>query len=322
MGKQICQNNSPIGLTACEQLIRIALHIPYLKDEKPIGIMLIAQPGMGKSMLLTRFKSDNIVTANDLTGYGLEKTILECKKISKGYIVIPDLLRLQSRKAGWQAFLTLTNVILEEGLVGIARGDLNVRFKKPINFGILTAITADCFKTSLGYWQKVGFASRFALFSYSYEDSDFKRIEELVSNKANGHYGRIAIKPPARLRGDKRIDVSPKMADHIRCVGKIMANGKPSNFRSISFIRRLVKAHALMNNRGKATMEDIRNVFALVPFFVPPYPTSTDLEYFLLKGTPMKILERNYRDREIYEAERRLVNKQVYWARIVKPKMQ
>jgi hypothetical protein len=60
MGKQICQNNSPIGLSACEQLIRIALHIPYLKDEKPIGIMLIAQPGMGKSMVLTRFKSDNI----------------------------------------------------------------------------------------------------------------------------------------------------------------------------------------------------------------------------------------------------------------------
>ena len=187
MGKQICQNNSPIGLSACEQLIRIALHIPYLKDEKPIGIMLIAQPGMGKSMLLTRFQSDNIVTANDLTGYGLEKTILECKKISKGYIVIPDLLRLQSRKAGWQAFLTLTNVILEEGLVGIARGDLNIRFKKPVNFGILTAITADCFKTNLGYWQKVGFASRFALFSYSYEDSDYKKIEELVSNRANGH---------------------------------------------------------------------------------------------------------------------------------------
>src|SRR4030042_3464158 len=163
---------SLIGLTACQQLLKLAMHIPYLKDEKPIGILLIAHPGMGKSMILTQILSDNIILISDLTGYGLESTILECKRMTRGYVVVPDLLRLQSRKAGWQAFLTLTNIILEEGLFGIARGDLNVQFKKPINFGIISAITADSFKRNLQYFNQIGFTSRFGLFSYSYEDSD------------------------------------------------------------------------------------------------------------------------------------------------------
>lgn len=312
------QNSSLVGLKACEQLIKISLHIPYLKDENPIGILLIAQPGMGKSMLLTRFDSENIITVSDLTGFGLEKTILECKKLSKGYILIPDLLRLQARNKGWQAFLTLTNIILEEGLVSIARGDVTVKFKKPVNFGIITAITADCFQRNLSYFSRIGFTSRFGLFSYSYEGSDYQRIEALISKKSNGENEKLVIKPPKNLRGEKNILVSSKMAEYIKNVGKTLSNGKPSTFRSIKFVRRLVKAHALMNGRNKVALEDIREIFALTPFFVPPYPTSTDLEYRICKGIPENTLLKHYSEHEIYEAHKRLVGKQINWGLIVK----
>ena len=203
-------------------------------------------------------------------------------------------------------------------MVGIARGDLTVKFKKPVNFGIISAVTSDCFQRNLSYFQRIGFASRFGLFSYSYEESDCQRIEALISKKSNGESEKISIKPPKNLRGEKNILVSPKMAEHIKNVGKTLSNGKPSTFRSIKFVRRLVKAHALMQGRDKVTLEDIREIFALTPFFVPPYPTSTDLEYQICRGIPENVLLKHYNEREIYEAHKRLVSKQVNWELIAR----
>ena len=300
-----------VGLTALTRLVYIALHIPYLKDEQPVGILVIARPGMGKSMLLTRFKSDNIVLLNDITGYGLEQTVRDMEGMGKGYVIIPDFLRLMARKKGYEAFLTLTNIILEEGLSGIRRADVNIRFRKPVHFGIITAMTDGCYRAHYDTFAKIGFASRFGTFAYNYEKSDYAHIEKLVSVQANTDSVTYEINPD-NLK-EVNISIGPKAGEMIKKLGKLMANGKHVSFRSIKFVRKLCKARALAAGHSEIKTEDIREVFSLIPFFIPPFPISTDLEYYLCNGVKESELSKHYEEEEIYRAKQRLLQKGLDW---------
>jgi hypothetical protein len=201
MAKQ--RDNIPVGLSAAHMLLEIALHIPYLADEKPVGIMMIAQPGMGKSMLLTRFESEKIMRFNDLTGWGLEQVLISCRKLDGGFVVIPDLLRLLARKNGFEAFLTMGNILLEEGYESVVRWDINLKLKKPVNAGIITALTNSCYQRYFKHFEKTGFLSRFGIFGFSYADSDRLRIAQAVSRNGNSSARKILIRPPKNTQKTK-----------------------------------------------------------------------------------------------------------------------
>lgn len=299
------------GLRGLYQLIHTALHIPYLKDEKPVGLLIVSKPGMGKSLILTRFRSENIVILNDLTGYGLERTVIELESKGAGYVIVPDILRLMTRKLGWQAFLTLSNILLEEGLSGIRRADADLKFKRPVHFGILTAITADTLRQNLPYFNAIGFSSRFGMFSYGYERSDSEQVETIISKQAPDDKLVFEINRAKKEKDRVKIAVTTEMSGYIRLLGRRMAsnNGRYMNFRAIGFMRKLAKAHALSRNRKKVTIEDIRAINALLPFFVGSNGDATDLEHFILKGRKVRELMQRYTWAEITKAQGRLTTK-------------
>jgi len=307
-----------MGLRALYSLINTALHIPFIAEEMPVGILIVSKPGMGKSMLLTRFRSDNIMPLSDCTGHGLEKTIIEMEGKERGYVIIPDLLKIMSRKKSWDGFITLSNIILEEGLKSLRRADVNMVFKHPIHFGLITAITSDCLEQHYNEFAKVGFASRLGLFGYTYEPSDKTRIENMISIKSVNDKMFYLVEPKSKKRLTEEIGVSKEMGKHIQCLGKILANGKHESFRPIVFIRRMVKAHAYIEGRREVGIEDIQEMFALVPFFIPPYTSSTDLEYLILKSYNDEELKSLYTNKEIYEAHERLAKKRITWAMMEK----
>jgi hypothetical protein len=307
-----------IGLSALTKLMFVTLHIPYLKDEYPVGIMIIAKPGSGKSMLLTRFRSDRMVILNDLTGYGFEQTIRDMEGLGKGYVVVPDFLRLMARKRGYDAFVTLANIVLEEGLQGIRRFDANVKFTNPLRFGIITAMTDACYKRHADAFTTTGFSSRFGVFSYSYEQSDCLRIEKMLSVGHDYQSVIFKIEPP-KDPGDGDIAVDNTMAIMIRHLGRILAANTNVSFRQINFVRRLVKGHCLWRGRQGVTIEDIKEILALLPFFIPLNPAiSTDLDYFIARGSRHNVLAKTYTDEEIYNATQRLIKKQIHFDSVVK----
>jgi hypothetical protein len=308
-----------MGLRALYSLINTALHIPFIAEEMPVGILIVSKPGMGKSMLLTRFRSDNIMPLSDCTGHGLEKTVIEMEGKERGYVIISDLLKIMSRKKSWDGFITLSNIILEEGLKSLRRADVNMVFKHPIRFGLITAITSDCLEQHYNEFVKVGFASRLGIFSYNYEQSDNARIENFISIKSVNEKMFYLVEPRSRKNPICDIVVSQEMGKYIKRLGKVLANGKHESFRPIVFIRRMVKAHAYIENRNEVTIEDIQEMFALVPFFVPPSTTSTDLEYLILKGYSDEAFKNLYTNKEIYEAHERLTKKRINWNMITNP---
>lgn len=301
------KNGQIIGLNGAKEMLETVLHIPYVKEEHPTGILLVAKPGMGKSMILSQLAGDNVIVLNDLTGYGLEKTIVEMEGMGEGYIIIPDLLRLTARGKGWQAFLTLTNIILEEGLSGVRRADANLKFRKPLRFGIVTACTTDFMYKNFTHFAKIGFASRFGIFSYAYEQSDIERIKSIIVHKRNCGIQKIVIPK----KNATEVNIPNEFANTVISLGEMMANGKFISFRSIDFIRRLLKATARRKEKAVVNEEDVRDVKSLIPFFAPPTPFSTDLEYYILKGIPETELMKRYTKLEIDNAKYRLMRKKI-----------
>jgi len=306
-----------IGLKAAIKAIELSLHIPCLADERPLGFMFVANPGTGKSFLLTKFRAENMVIVNDLTGRGLENIVEKMQKFKRGYVNIPDLLKVMSRSKGWDAFLTLSNIVLEEGLSAISRFDKAVRFEVPLNFGIISAMTSKCFKANYNLFDRTGFLSRFGVFGYDYELEDERRITRNLSvGKTNGDLKYFITTPSEQ----KFVDINKKEGKKIEWMAALLSNGKQKPFRAVNFVRRLVKANAVMNNRKKVTDADLREVYALIPFFIPPEPMSTDLDYLILKKPPktswksyreMLIDEAGYSENGIYDARQRLIRKQL-----------
>lgn len=304
-----------IGLKAATKAVELSLHIPCLADERPLGFLFVAQPGTGKSFLLTKFRAENMIIVNDITGRGLENVIEKMQRFKTGYVNIPDLLKVMSRTKGWEAFLTLANIVLEEGLTAISRYDKYVTFDVPLNFGIVTAMTSRCFKSNFNLFEKTGFLSRFGVFSFDYEKEDEKKITSRLSvGKTNGDLKYFIPTPSEK----KFVDIDPETGHAIRDMGKLLSNGKQKPFRAVNFVRRLVKANAIMNNREKVSREDLREVYALIPFFIPPEPISTDLDWLILKK-PKSVSWKKYReetlehysDDSVYAARQRLIKKQL-----------
>ena len=304
-----------IGLKAATKAVELSLHIPCLADERPLGFLFVAQPGTGKSFLLTKFRAENMIIVNDITGRGLENVIEKMQRFKTGYVNIPDLLKVMSRTKGWEAFLTLANIVLEEGLTAISRYDKYVTFDVPLNFGIVTAMTSRCFKSNFNLFEKTGFLSRFGVFSFDYEKEDEKKITSRLSvGKTNGDLKYFIPTPSEK----KFVDIDPETGHAIRDMGRLLSNGKQKPFRAVNFVRRLVKANAIMNNREKVTRGDLREVYALIPFFIPPEPISTDLDWLILKK-PKSVSWKKYReetlehysDDSVYAARQRLIKKQL-----------
>lgn len=315
MKKQDTKEKGLIGLQAAKKAVELSLHIPCLADERPLGFLFIAKPGTGKSFLLTKFRAENMIIVNDITGRGLENIVEKMQRFKTGYVNIPDLLKVMSRTKGWEAFLTLANIVLEEGLTAISRYDKFVTFDIPLNFGIVTAMTQDCFKSNYRLFDKTGFLSRFGVFAFDYEKEDEKLITSRLSvGKTNGDLKWFIPTPTEK----KFVEISPEAGLTIRDMGKLLSNGKQKPFRAVNFVRRLVKANAVMNNREKVTREDLMEVYSLIPFFVPPEPISTDLDYLILKKPAAVSWKRykeeslgHYSDDSIYAARQRLIKKQL-----------
>ncbi len=89
-----------VKLEPLEKLIECALISPYIKNEKPISLLICASPESGKTAALKQYsKNKGVIFMSDITAHGLNLYILP--KIVTGEvktIMIPDLLTPLSKQ--------------------------------------------------------------------------------------------------------------------------------------------------------------------------------------------------------------------------------
>lgn len=166
-----------LRIAPLKKMIECALVSPYIKDEKPISLLIVAKPESGKSSVMKQYRENKgIVYLSDCTTYGITRDILP--KIVSGEtktIMIPDLITPLSKQTKTrQSFTAFLNNLIEEGVAKIAT--YSTVWNKDASANVITAITDEALRDARHNWAKMGFLSRFVVFSYSYSISTVTEI--------------------------------------------------------------------------------------------------------------------------------------------------
>lgn len=265
------------GLEASERFIRCSFKMIEAK-EQPIGIILVAPPGAGKSYLLTSFKGDSYIIISDISGHGLETLMIDLNSKKRGYIVLPDMIRAFGRQHSKNSLFAVLNMILEEGLTEIRRSDIRVRFTEPVKFGFIGAITPKEYMSRKKDLDSIGLSSRCFTFSFRYTPEDAESIERYISTNGMPKENEKILLEIDEL---KDIAIPEEIGKFIENIGRYLAKMKNEaySFRSIKLIRKLVRGNAALYLRTTATIEDCIVVYSFLPFIMD---SATDLDFKLL----------------------------------------
>lgn len=245
-------------------MIECALISPYIKNEKPISLLIVAKPESGKSSAMKQYRENKgVVYLSDCTAYGITRDILP--KIVSGEIktiMIPDLITPLSKQTKTRrSFTAFLNNLIEEGVAKITT--YSTVWNRDATANVITAVTDEALKDARHNWAKMGFLSRFIVFSYSYSLSTVTEILDyysghglnLKSTKTKLPRGQVNVKLPKEI-ADKLNPIAMKIGEQFRLYGlraKI-------NFRS------LLKCLAYRNDRKAVTDEDFQEFLQLADY--------------------------------------------------------
>ena len=253
-----------IKIEPLKKMIECALVSPYIKDEKPISLLIVARPESGKSSAMKLYRENKgVVYLTDCTAYGITRDILP--KIVSGEvktIMIPDLITPLSKQTKTrQSFVAFLNNLIEEGIAKITT--YATVWNKDAKANVITAVTDEMLKDGRHSWAKMGFLSRFVLFSYSYNISTVTEILyyysehglDLKNTKLKLPSRPVAVELPKEI-ADKLNPIAMKIGEQFRLYGlraKI-------NFRS------LLKCLAYRNGRKAVADEDFQEFLELADY--------------------------------------------------------
>jgi len=237
-----------------------------IKNEKPLSLIIAANPESGKSEVVKKFKEINgVVYLTDCTAHGITKEILP--RIETGgihHIMIPDLLNPLSRKQSTvQTFITFMNALIEEGVAEISTYATGMTMRKTeLRCGLITAITKDKLSDKRHEWARMGFLSRAIPFSYSYSQQQVREIMEYIVNEKYHSETKEKLKIPANT---KDIKLAKPLARMLMPEAYKFADANTTyGFRMQKQLQTLMKSIALYNGRKKCTKSDFNEVMFLL----------------------------------------------------------
>jgi hypothetical protein len=253
-----------IKIEPLKKMVECALISPYIKDEKPISLLIVAKAESGKTTAMKMYRENKgVVYLTDCTAYGITRDILP--KIVSGEIktiMIPDLITpLAKSTKTRQSFVAFLNNLIEEGVAKMT--SYATVWNKDCNANVITAVTDEELRDARHNWAKIGFLSRFILFSYSYSIATITRI-------LNAYSEHGLATNPVRMRMPKRqvdIKLAKEIADKIDPIAmKIGEQFKLYGLRAKINFRSLLKALAYRNSKKTVTEEEFGEFLELATY--------------------------------------------------------
>ena len=247
-----------------DKTIQATLVTPYILGEKPISLMIVAKPESGKTSAMKRYSSNKgIIYLTDATAYGIQRDILP--KLTSGEIrtiMIADLITPLSKSTKTrQAFVAFCNNMIEEGVAKITTYAMT--WDKEVKGNIVTAVTDQALDDGRHEWAKIGFLSRFIMFSYSYDLSTVHAI--LQSYSRGGLINRSKTMEFPKENVDVTLD--PQIADKLDPLAvRIGDDFGIYGIRAKINLRSLLKALAYLNGRVAVQMADFDELLRLVDY--------------------------------------------------------
>ncbi|MBI4896084.1 MAG: hypothetical protein HY832_00870 [Candidatus Aenigmarchaeota archaeon] len=248
-------------LTCLETMMTLTISSAAVKDEKPVSLLIAAQPESGKTSVLMQFRQNKQLSyLTDCTAYGLIKTIvpqIENNKIS--HIVIPDLLKPLARSESTvKNFVTFMNALIEEGILDMSTYVVNESRNVAVRCGLITAITRGELHDRRHQWHRMGFLSRCVPFSYSLSPATVQKIFASIVKQEYRQEQQIRLALPKR---PKDIVLPESISEQLALDTKVIAEAQDTyGFRLQKQFQTLLKASALLNKRTLVTEDDLKTV--------------------------------------------------------------
>ncbi|MBX5329196.1 MAG: hypothetical protein QHH18_04390 [Candidatus Bathyarchaeota archaeon] len=273
------------GLEPIQDIVELTLWTAYVKNEKPVSLMLLAEPESGKTELLKKYRKNNgVYSVKRFSAYGIQKDLIEGKlsllfdnpKIL-GHIMIYDFSAIWTFKpSSIDNTIAFLDALTEEGLSPESDYAFEYDALKPfegVKGGIIAAINTQGFftpthkqiKTNL---LKGGFFSRMVLVSFGTSETLLQKIfENVKEGKYRPHKDYVSLIPLSFPR--KRIDVRiPR--DHAEDIKEIVDDIKDEinadlkvelkGIRLFKSLITLAKASALRDGRRVVDEKDVERI--------------------------------------------------------------
>jgi len=249
-----------------EKLITLALYSGYLRNEKPLSLLIVAKPESGKTELVSKFAhNQGIVFLTDATAYGITKTFLPVLEAGKlRYIIIADLVNpLSKQRATVDSFIAFMNSLIEEGVVEIHTYAIDFK-KEGIQCGLIATITDKALLDRRHKWASIGFLSRMLPVSYRYSQQTAMKILESIARRDYYHEEPVRLGfPPEPVS----VELPEKYARGIMRYSTALGQAQQIyGFRYQKQFQVLLEADALMHGRDVVSEEDYEEVCGLLDF--------------------------------------------------------
>lgn len=257
-----------------EHIIKLVLLTPYIKEERPVSLLISARVESGKTELIKKANlgiERGIAYLNDATAWGIQNKYLD--KIVSGEIktiIIPDLITPLSRSSDTvETFISFLNGLMEEGVCELQTFARSIRLDIPARCNLITSIAKEFLDDRRHRWTRVGFLSRVIPVSYEYGASSVYAIMQSIASRGyrNEHIFSDLNFPNEPVEIELPNPIAQRIAAY---APQVVDAGHYANalygFRLQKQLQTLCMANTLLNGRRTVDDSDFDTIVELGDF--------------------------------------------------------
>jgi len=252
--KEVTLSDKPILL-----MLNLVIQTAFIKTcSKPISLLLVGVPGLGKSRILSPLAKLKYVSyVNDITPKYLVEFLKQVDNGEKKFLVIPDFTNCTSHgKSTKNTLIAILRSMTEEGVTDLK--DYHLEFtatKKPVKAGLITAITNSSYREFNQTWKSTGFLSRLLPFSFDHSVSTKDRIMDDIDTKKLDQITKIKFKIEKR---PPEITNPNHLLRQLRVYEQMLSKSTDSlPYRHQIQLNSITESLAILRGNKEITQEDI-----------------------------------------------------------------
>lgn len=246
------------------ELIRMFAATGWLANGKPQSLMIISEPGSGKTELLDRFNQNPwLEYASDLTVRGLYAILRRSRSGAVTHLVATEFQKYFMRKAA-----TADNMLgtlcqaMEEGVSNVVVGD-KVEHYGGAQLGFIGAITHKTFAERRNMLAETGFISRAAIFEWEMAAEEVYDVMTNIGRNDRSDLQPVIVGVPDRKQ---HVEVPEPLSKQFQ---EYVWNTMRSHtvLRVFQRFRCLAMACALLDGRDVVHARDVEKVVSFNPYW-------------------------------------------------------
>lgn len=237
-------------------LIRMFAATGFLANVRPASLILISEPGQGKTELLDRFRVNPFLAYNsDLTVKQLYPLLRDAARGKVTHIVATEFQKYFQRKASVAENCIGTLVqAMEEGIDVVAVGPDRVHMRGA-RIGLIGAMTHGTLKKKRELLNEMGFLSRAAVFEWELPQEEERLILDNITRDDLRDLEPVRLSmPDTRVK----VDLPERIGGVIR--DYVLELRTPTAMRQLNRMRSLAMATALLAGRDVVSAADVEQL--------------------------------------------------------------